>query len=97
MSTALKSRAEHLEEGKALRKPPSFFQLGHEVEGRFYEENAFMPSSVLTVARGFVEYQMTAEAAALAASAARKRLSFPLSLQKHPPRTWRLPRQAQLA
>ncbi|GAC97394.1 MAP kinase [Pseudozyma hubeiensis SY62] len=74
MSTALKSRAEHLEEGKALRKPPSFFRLGHEAEGRTFgalisdeeaqQHNvAFMPSQVLTVARGLVEYQSTAAAA----------------------------------
>lgn len=62
MATALKSRAEHLEEGKALRKPPSFFRLGHEEEGRFPYEDAFMPQTVLTVARGLVEYQTTAAA-----------------------------------
>lgn len=70
MSTALKSRAEHLEEGKALRKPPSFFQLGHEAEGRPFQpfpleegEDVFMPNQVLTVARGLVEYQYTANGA----------------------------------
>lgn len=74
MSTALKSRAEHLEEGQALRKPPSFFRLGHEVEGRTLgsltsfadgeQHNvAFMPQQVLTVARGLVENQFTAAAA----------------------------------
>lgn len=78
-ATALKSRAEHLEEGKALRKPPAFFRLGHEVEGRLLSHlasaahaddevsnDAFMPSQVLTVARGLVEYQ-SSHAAALAA------------------------------
>ncbi len=78
-ATALKSRAEHLEEGKALRKPPSFFRLGHEVEGRLLNHlagaahaddemsnDAFMPTQVLTVARGLVEYQ-SSHAAALAA------------------------------
>ncbi|KAJ1018575.1 hypothetical protein NDA16_004857 [Ustilago loliicola] len=70
MSTALKSRAEHLEEGKALRKPPSFFRLGHEAEGRLFQpfpveegQDVFMPNQVLTVARGLVEYQYTADAA----------------------------------
>ncbi|CDU21996.1 related to MAP kinase [Sporisorium scitamineum] len=74
MSTALKSRAEHLEEGKALRKPPSFFRLGHEAEGRPFgsltlEEvgqpynDVFMPNQVLAVARGLAEYQSTAAAA----------------------------------
>ncbi|KAI3486724.1 hypothetical protein L1887_49674 [Cichorium endivia] len=78
-ATALKSRAEHLEEGKALRKPPAFFRLGHEVEGRLLSHlasaahaddevsnDAFMPNQVLTVARGLVEYQ-SSHAAALAA------------------------------
>uniref|UniRef100_V5EUX2 Mitogen-activated protein kinase n=2 Tax=Kalmanozyma brasiliensis (strain GHG001) TaxID=1365824 RepID=V5EUX2_KALBG len=72
LSTALKSRAEHLEEGKALRKPPSFFQLGHEVEGR-RSVGAFMPHQVLTVARGLVEYQTTA------ADAVREPTYFPSS------------------
>ena len=70
MSTALKSRAEHLEEGKALRKPQSFFRLGHEAEGRLFESldeqehnDVFMPHQVLNVARGLVEYQSTAAAA----------------------------------
>ncbi|TKY86870.1 hypothetical protein EX895_004158 [Sporisorium graminicola] len=71
MSTALKSRAERFEEGKALRKPPSFFRLGHEAEGRAFSKltsdeveqqynDVFMPKQVLTVARGLVEYQSTA-------------------------------------
>ncbi|SPO31832.1 related to MAP kinase [Ustilago trichophora] len=71
MSTALKSRAEHLEEGKALRKPPSFFRLGHEAEGRLFafdqdqeHNDVFMPNQVLTVARGLVEYNQAVAAAA---------------------------------
>ncbi|SNX88066.1 related to MAP kinase [Melanopsichium pennsylvanicum] len=66
-ATALKSRAEHLGEGNALRKPPSFFRLGHEApEGHLfasYDEGAevhFMPNQVLTVARGLVEYNQAA-------------------------------------
>ncbi|SOV09854.1 related to MAP kinase [Ustilago sp. UG-2017a] len=71
MSTPLQSRPEHLEQGKALRKPPSSFRLGHEAEGRLLQPfsleearrgDVFMPNQVLTVARGLVEYQYTAGA-----------------------------------
>ncbi|PWZ00365.1 Pkinase-domain-containing protein [Testicularia cyperi] len=64
-------KASHLEEGRVLRKPPSFFRLGHEEEGRLscgwtaeYHDDVFMPTQVLTVARGLVDYQLTAQRAA---------------------------------